>query len=654
MFLYGFFIRSRRQLTAHEILDCLESIDVEDVQGLDVYIDPPCSGILSDGDSDEEDGNDVDRMNRHQLLAPAELVVHRYQDDEDVADDNPTPSSSVADDERARPSTFAPKRLRRARNEGETTGVEDSGLQDAGPQDVGTQEPRPQGDRSLGRGSSRRPNVEANELRPRHWVKRDLRPQQEQWVQPAPRAVLTLSKDSEPIEFFELFFSEEVIRHMVRHSVMYAVGEHHNTNFTLSGDKIYCFIGILILTGYAPLPRRRMYWEFNEDTRNVLVVKSMRRNRFEEIFRYLHVADNQNLRPNDKMAKVRPLFDLLNEKFLTYAPIEKDISIDESMIPYYGRHGCKQHIHGKPIRFGFKAWVAATRLGYCLQAELYEGRSEARSTGLGEHVVTKLMNTLQKTYPNTEFSVYCDNFFTSPSLLSALQANRVKITGTVRQNRVDHCPLKDVKACKKEQRGYYDYKLDKRDNILAVRWHDNSVVTLLSNEYGVNPIQKAKRYSTATKNKIEIDQPNLISQYNKYMGGVDRLDANVGVYRIAIRGKKWYSSILMWLIDVAVNNCFLLARSLGSTTDTLEHRRALARSLLQKYGDIKSQPGPSPARRFSISVPQSVRKHNADHMILTGQERKRCAVCKNKTNKMCRKCNVNLHDKCFSMYHDSN
>ncbi|CAB3254043.1 unnamed protein product [Arctia plantaginis] len=95
-------------------------------------------------------------------------------------------------------------------------------------------------------------------------------------------------------------------------------------NCSLSDQEVYCFLGILILSGYAPLPRRRRYWESNEDTHNILVVKS----------RYFHVADNTALPENDKMAKVRPLIDMLNAKFLQYAPIEKQISIDESMVPY--------------------------------------------------------------------------------------------------------------------------------------------------------------------------------------------------------------------------------------------------------------------------------------------------------------------------------
>lgn len=491
--------------------------------------------------------------------------------------------------------------------------------------------------------------------RPRKWVKQDLSPQQDDWSQPPPRAVLTLSEESEPLRFFELFFNEELIRYIVRHSVTYAVHQNHNTNFALSGDEMYCFLGILILSGYAPLPRRRMYWELNEDTNNVLVSNSMRRNRFEEILRYFHVADNENLHQGDKMAKVRPLFDYMNEKFMTYAPIEKNFSIDESMIPYYGRHGCKQHIHGKPIRFGFKAWVAATRLGYCMHADLYEGKSEQRSTGLGEHVVTKLSEAVKSHYPETQFSVFCDNFFTSPSLLSNLQDKNIKITGTVRKDRVDKCPLKDNKSVKKEKRGFFDYRLDRNDKICAVRWHDNNVVTILSNEYGVQPIQKAKRYSVAAKKKVDIEQPYVIHQYNRFMGGVDRLDANIGTYRIAIRGKKWYMGIIMWLIDVTVNNSALLARSMGAAVDTLEFRRSIARSLLQKYGLVKRHPGPQPVLKYSVmqqkKVPMSVRKHSAEHLILTGHVRKRCAVCRNKTTKICRKCNVNLHDKCFAEFH---
>lgn len=618
---FPFFLRSLRILSTNEIVDVLESSmgDDEGLQNIEVYLDPPCDGAISDGDSGDENCGDIERLNRHQLLAPAELILQHTQDIQECE----VPDSVSTALPPAGQSSTRLSRIQSATLEVPT-----------GPVILSTStQPRSAGSQP-----------------PRKWIKRDLR-QSVEWTVPLPRAVHTLSEASEPIDFFELFFDQELVKYIVRHSVMYAVSKDSNTGFTLSSDEIYCFIGILILSGYAPLPRRRMFWELNEDTHNVLVSKSMRRNRFEEIFRYLHVADNDNLRPGDKMAKVRPLFDMMNQKFLIYAPIEKNFSIDESMIMYFGRHGCKQHIHGKPIRFGFKAWEAATRLGYCLQADLYEGRSEARETGLGEHVVTKLTEAIKIVYPDSSFSVYCDNFFTSPSLLSNLQRKNVKITGTARQNRVDKCPLLDVKSFKKEARGFYDYRFDRKDGICAVRWNDNNVVTLLSNEFGVQPIQKAGRYSAALKRRIEIDQPNVVAQYNRFMGGVDRLDANIGTYRIAIRGKKWYTSILTWLVDVTVNNSALLARSMGANVDTLEFRRSIARTLLLKYGTDKTRPLGAHPVKVMTNVPLAVRRHAANHMIMVTQNRKRCAVCKNKTVKMCGTCCVNLHDKCFAKFH---
>jgi hypothetical protein len=70
-------------------------------------------------------------------------------------------------------------------------------------------------------------------------------------------------------------------------------------------------------------------------------------------------------------------------------------SIDESMIPYYGKHYAKQYIKGKPIRFGFKNWALCTSNGYMISFEVYTGKSqnnnEERIFGLGGDVVLKLL-----------------------------------------------------------------------------------------------------------------------------------------------------------------------------------------------------------------------------------------------------------------------
>ncbi|KAK9746280.1 Transposase IS4 [Popillia japonica] len=83
--------------------------------------------------------------------------------------------------------------------------------------------------------------------------------------------------------------------------------------------------------------------------------------------------------------------------------------------------------------------------------------------------------------------------------------------------------------------------------IIFVRWLDNSVVTVGSTLHGVHPINNVKRYSQAEKKIISVARPNLIGQYNNYMGGTDQMDQNIGKYRISIRGKKWWWCIFTFL-----------------------------------------------------------------------------------------------------------
>ena len=119
-----------------------------------------------------------------------------------------------------------------------------------------------------------------------------------------------------------------------------------------------------------------MYWSEELDTRNELIVRSMRRNRFDEIMRYIHAADNDNLRMDDSFSKNRPLLTALNEKFLVFGAVfgPSKVSINESMIPYFGRHPTKQFIRVKPIRWSYKAWVAASPSGYVFQFDMYQGK----------------------------------------------------------------------------------------------------------------------------------------------------------------------------------------------------------------------------------------------------------------------------------------
>lgn len=624
-----------RHLTVAEVISMLED---EEFQQADVFILPPEDATRSDEDSGpEDDDGSVDNLTGNQLRAAAEasLSVSGFDKRRLGADDCPDDDTNDHDEDcdlpLAEPCSTAsiseaggnpPKRRRR-------TGIVKSS--------------------SATTTTSHQIRPKKTVPPPREWVKRDLKVPDIPWS-----ATSTSGHDRSPPSLFELFYDDELINYITEMTNLYAIQKSKKLDATPS--EICLVIAILLVSGYVPLVNRRMYWENSEDVHNAAVSSTMPVNRFEELLRYIHVCDNTNLEPGDKLAKLRPLFTMLNERFIQNWPVTQDISIDESMVPYYGRHSSKQFIRGKPIRFGFKVWCLNSRLGYLVQCEPYQGSSGSFNPdlGLGGSVVTDLVKKLPNGLP---YRLYVDNFFTSPRLLDHLKPMNMSVTGTVRANRMDKCPLKEPDKMKKETRGSYDHRLDSQSGMLAVRWNDNSVVTMLSNSFSVKPLMQVKRWSAADKKHVNIPMPNLIAQYNRFMGGTDRMDQNIARFRVNIRIKKWWWALFCFAIDVSLQNAWQLYRA----SDAAEHRqmtlvefrRDVAMTYIRKYRNTDSIGCPIRSGVATCrSVPDAVRFDGQNHYIgrIDGGQ-KRCVQCGMKVQKKCNKCGVALHDRCFELFH---
>lgn len=453
-----------------------------------------------------------------------------------------------------------------------------------------------------------------------------------------------------PYEFFKLFVDEEVMQTIVDFSMKYALIEKNNAGFIMNLDDLEVFFGILILSGYHTLPQVHMYWSTDADKGVQIVKDSMSRNKFYSIKENLHLSDNNKLDKTDKFAKLTPVFDLINQKFKQFGIFAHNLSIDEQMVPYFGKHSAKMFIKGKPVRFGFKLWCLASADGYLFHFIPYSGKSDKeRVFGLGGEVITSLLGQLEN--PNNH-KVYFDNFFTSYTLMVHLQKQGFFATGTVRANRIQKCPVEPNKSIAKKTRGTYDARYDYTNDISLVRWNDNAVVTVMSNFESVEPIVYVPRYNRKERKDVQVPQPNMIQKYNKYMGGVDLHDNGVANYRIKIRGKKWWWPLFSNLIDSAIVNAWKLHRYVHSDDkiSQINFRSELARCLLQKSKTV-----PINRRRSGYNVLDEIRFDNVGHIIESDPKcRNRCTVCKSNTIYFCRKCKKQLHVNCFNLYHKPN
>lgn len=343
-----------------------------------------------------------------------------------------------------------------------------------------------------------------------NWVKEDLPISQVQEVV----SLEEMEISENPLQLFEKFFDEELINLIVAESNRYAQKRNRKNN--IEHAEVKCFVGVLLLSGYLQVPRRRLFWEKERDCHNNLVSEAISRDKFEHILSNFHLVDNEKLDKEDKFCKVRPLFTHLNKKFIEHSFTEENHSVDEAMVPYYGRHGCKQYIHGKPIRYGYKLWVGTTRLGYINWFEPYQGSATKVSKtyleyGVGSGVVLQYAEVLHKRWPNICIHLFFDNFFTSLPLMEELSDKGFQATGTVRENRLPGNPLVDSAILKKRQRGEYDYAKIQEKNIIAVKWHDNNIVCVSSNCAGIAPVHRVKRYSQKEKKIIQVKYKNKIN-----------------------------------------------------------------------------------------------------------------------------------------------
>ena len=450
------------------------------------------------------------------------------------------------------------------------------------------------------------------------------------------------------------FFTDEMMELIKEQTNIFANRDKGDIKFMVEKDELSIFLGILIHSGYKSYPQERTYWSNKEGLGCDLVSKSMSRNRFQTIKSYIHMADNQCLQEGNKVAKISPLYSLLNLSLIKFGVFHSKLSIDESMVPYYGKHSAKMFIRGKPIRFGYKIWAICGSNGYPYHLQIYQGKEyEKPAQPLGSRVINELVQVVLGCSSPRNHSFFFDNFFTSYTLLCELREKQVMATGTIRDNRTAGAAglMKEIQNKRKNERGSYDYRCDGR--VLVCKWVDNAVVGIASNHDNVFPLKNTRRRVRGMPNQT-VNQPSLIHAYNQGMGGVDMMDKLLETYRPKIRGKKWYFPLFLNALNVSIVAAWRAYQEIHPL-DKITHfefRYEIALCLIKSVGKKRRQE----LGGHTADIPGDIRCDGTGHKPESVKQG-RCKVCKSNCRLRCLKCNVRLHrDKgktCWDDYHTS-
>ena len=283
----------------------------------------------------------------------------------------------------------------------------------------------------------------------------------------------------------------------------------------------------------------------------------------------------------------------------------------------------------------------------------YAGAKGLNGTS-GKNLTVRVVCQLISQLPiDLKYNLAFDNWYSSQLCLDILSSLQVPTVGTVREDRIGECPLMSKNSLKADRRGKWVYAYDVNLGLKVLKWHDNSVVTVISNCLDPFPVEQVKRWSAKEKKHVQVDRPNAIKEYNMAMGGVDQLDSGVANYRIKIKSKKWWWCHLTNSISILLVAAWKVWRHVNPEVKD-QSELTFIRFIVSRYLKLPSDKAIQSVTT-KTRVGDAIRLNQQFHGIHSVTSQRRCAVpsCKSRVRTICKTCDVALcvPNDHFTLYH---
>ena len=159
-------------------------------------------------------------------------------------------------------------------------------------------------------------------------------------------------------------------------------------------------------------------------------------------------------------------------------------------------------------KYGIKLRVLCeAESGYCCKFQIYTGK-QAQEKGLAYWVVFELM----KPFLDKNHHLFIDNFYSTVKLFQDPEIENIYACGTIHKDQGNFLPEfhRDL------ERGQSIYLWS--GNLTAVHWKDKRDMYCLSTIHGTNESLIQRRAGDP------ITKPEIVTEYNQYMNGVDHCD----------------------------------------------------------------------------------------------------------------------------------
>ena len=439
----------------------------------------------------------------------------------------------------------------------------------------------------------------------------------------------------------------------------------------VTAGEVKAFLAMIIAMGLVNQENIQDYWSTDEVLSTPFFPQMMARDKFMNILTFFHLCDNDNYIPRGQAGynpvnKLGTVYSVVTENFSSVWKPGKNVCIDEGMIPFRGKVHFKVYNPDKPDKYGVKSYqLCDSSNGYCCMFEIYTGVNPDLPSAKGK--TYDLVMRLMQPYLNVGRCLYVDNYYTSPTLFTDLYRLNTGACGTARYRR--GIP-QEFKRAQVKRKG--DKFVMNNGTLLAVKFKDRRVFQMLSSVHSVSEVEIGRNHHGTGR---PITKPEIVHDYNKYMGAVDRCDQMVAYSCFRRRTMKWWKKVFFHLFSLSILNAYILYKE--QTRSPVLHRtfrRELVKELIRSSGISPSQTPRGRPRRsaegltrlqagshFPEKIQGAGKKSNisrscvvcfsAQKKILarTGEKRKRPGK---ESSFQCNVCKVALCiQDCFQLYH---
>ena len=291
------------------------------------------------------------------------------------------------------------------------------------------------------------------------------------------------------------------------------------------------------------MPSYKKYWSKDLLFRNEHFPSVMSRESFETIMRFFNFAEKP-LFENDWLSKPWKILDHLNKFMLDVITLDKDLSIDKSMMLWRVCFVFRQYIKNKSHKYGLKFYELFMHDGLVLTIETYGGQSfnDEHNHGQTAPIVLKLTNP------------FLNKGYNSVALTEFFSKKGTYVTGTLKKDRKGN--PKEVIAGK-PRKGEMVWRA--KEDVVICKWKDKHYVLTILNAHTPQIVTVTKRLGKEKENS------SIVRECNDSMSGIDHSDQMLSYPSGLRKTLRWYKTAGVYILEIFITNAFYLAESFHRT-----------------------------------------------------------------------------------------